>query len=200
MDRWGLVFNSPLYSHDVFKGYLIGSAVVVTDINEARKLYSMGFYGKFVNEDKVKLSEVNNVNSPLQLSIIEALYLVDKGFLEVFDCNGNKLTRDDLVKVGHNTVTNFDQVYTIYRELRDGGFVVKSGLKFGSLFAVYERGPGIDHAPVLLHFIEPRRAVSALDITRAARLSHSVNKRFVLATQSEVDGKMHYVAFEWWRA
>lgn len=195
-----MVLIAVMHYSDVFRGYLIGGAVVVTDINEARKLYSMGFYGKFVNEDKVKLSEVNNVNSPLQLSIVEALYLVDKGLLEVFDGGGNRLTRDDLVRVGRSTVNNFDQVYTIYRELRDGGFVVKSGLKFGSLFAVYERGPGIDHAPVLLHFIEPRRAVSALDITRAARLSHSVNKRFVLATQSEADGKMHYIAFEWWRA
>ncbi len=111
-----------MHYSDVFRGYLVGGAVVVTDINEARKLYSMGgFYGKFVNEDKVKLSEVNNVNSPLQLSIVEALYLVDKGLLEVFDDNGNKLTRDDLVKVGRSTVVNFDQVYTIYRELRDGG-------------------------------------------------------------------------------
>lgn len=122
-----------MHYSDVFRGYLIGGAVVVTDINEARKLYSMGFYGKFVNEDKVKLSEVNNVNSPLQLSIVEALYLVDKGLLEVFDGGGNRLTRDDLVRVGRSTVNNFDQVYTIYRELRDGGFVVKSGLKFGSL-------------------------------------------------------------------
>jgi tRNA-intron endonuclease len=184
----------------VFRGYLIGAAVVITNIEEARKLYSMGFYGKFVGEDKVKLNEVNNVNSPLQLSIIEALYLVDRGLLKVYDSDGNEVSRDVLIKIGRETVANFDQIYTIYKELRDGGFVVKSGLKFGSLFAVYERGPGIDHAPVLLHFIEPRRAVTALDITRAARLSHSVNKRFVLATQSEADGKMHYIAFEWWRA
>ena len=198
MRVWFLI--TAIQFNNVFRGYLVSNAVVVTDINEARSLYSMGFYGKFVNEDKVKLNEVNNVNSPLQLSIIEALYLVDKGLLEVLDNNGNRLSREDLVMVGRNNVTNFDQVYTIYRELRDGGFVVKSGLKFGSLFAVYERGPGIDHAPVLLHFVEPRRAVTALDITRAARLSHSVNKRFVLATQSEADGKIHYMAFEWWRA
>ncbi len=184
----------------VFRGYLIGGAVAITDIEEARKIYSMGFYGKFLSEDKVKLNEVSNVNSPLQLSIVEALYLVDKGLLVVLDNNGNEVSRDDLVRVGRSTVNNFDQVYTIYRELREGGFVVKSGLKFGSLFAVYERGPGIDHAPVLLHFIEPRRAITALDITRAARLSHSVNKRFVLATQSDADGKIHYIAFEWWRA
>ncbi len=105
----------------MFKGYLIGSAVVVTGIDDARRLYSMGFFGKFINEDKVKLNEVNNVNTPLQLSIIEALYLMDKGLLEIFDEDGNKLTRDDLVRVGRSTVVNFDQVYTIYKELRDGG-------------------------------------------------------------------------------
>ncbi|MFB6471121.1 MAG: tRNA-intron lyase [Vulcanisaeta sp. AZ3] len=184
----------------VFRGFLIGSAVVITSIEEARELYAMGFYGKFIGEDKVKLNEVKNVDAPLQLSIVEALYLMDRGLLEVYDASGNNVSKEELVEIGRNTVSNFDQVYMIYKELRDGGFVVKSGLKFGSLFAVYERGPGIDHAPILLHFIEPKRAITALDITRAARLSHSVNKRFVLATQSEVDGKMYYIAFEWWRA
>lgn len=133
-----MVLIAVMHYSDVFRGgYLIGGAVVVTDINEARKLYSMGgFYGKFVNEDKVKLSEVNNVNSPLQLSIVEALYLVDRGLLEVFDDGGNKLTRDDLVRVGRSTVNNFDQVYTIYRELRDGG---ASSLRAGLSSARYLR-------------------------------------------------------------
>nr|WP_069807131.1 tRNA-intron lyase [Vulcanisaeta thermophila] len=181
-----------------FKGYLVGNAVVIPSIEDSRKLYSMGFYGKFLGRDKVRINEVNSVNTPLILSIVEALYLVDKGLLRVFTTDGKPLGRDDLVMVGRESIANFDNVYAIYRELRDGGFIIKSGLKFGSLFAVYEKGPGIDHAPVLLHFVEPRRAVTALDITRAARLSHSVNKRFVMATYNEADGRIHYVAFEWW--
>ena len=176
---------------------LIGNSIIVVDIEKAREIYKMGFYGKFIDRDKVKLNEVDNVNSLLQLSILEALYLYDKGMLVIKDVNGKEVTRDELINLGRNKIRNFDIIYQIYKELRDRGFVVKSGLKFGSLFAIYEKGPGIDHAPVLIHFIEPNRDITALDITRAARLSHSVNKRFVIATYDQTLNTLNYVAFEW---
>lgn len=180
------------------RAVLLGRAIVVPNIEDARWLYKHGFYGKFVGVDKVKPDEVDNVSAPLQLSILEALYLHEKGLLEVYDESGRVLSRDDLVELGRRLIKNFDKIYEIYRELREKGFVVKSGLKFGALFAVYEKGPGIDHAPMLVHFIEPDRDITALDITRAARLSHSVNKRFVLATWHSTENRVYYVAFEWW--
>ncbi len=183
----------------MFKGLLQGCAVVVPNPEDAKRLYLMGFYGRFIGEDKVRPEDIDRVKAPLQLSPIETLYLIEKGLLEVYK-DGRKISRDELVSIGRSCIENFDQIYAIYKELRDCGFIVKSGLKFGALFAVYEKGPGLDHAPLLLHFIEPRRAITALDITRAARLSHSVNKMFVLATQNEADGRVYYIAFEWWRA
>jgi tRNA-intron endonuclease len=183
---------------ELFHGVLVGKAVLVLDVEEARRLYSRGFYGKFIGYDKVKPNEVNTVNAPLHLSILEALYLMERGLLRIMNTNGDEVPREELVKLGREVMRNFDHIYGIYKELRDGKYVVKSGLKFGSLFAVYEKGPGIDHAPVLLHFIEPNREITALDVTRAARLSHSVNKRFVLATYNEAEVRMDYIAFEWW--
>ncbi len=180
------------------RAVLLGKAIVVPNVEDARRLYKSGFFGKFVGYDKVKLEEVDNISAPLQLSILEALYLFEKGILEVYDESGKALSRDDLIELGRKLIKNFDKIYSIYRELREKGFVVKSGLKFGALFAVYEKGPGIDHAPMLIHFIEPDRDITALDITRAARLSHSVNKRFVLATWDASENKVSYVAFEWW--
>ena len=180
------------------RAVLLGKSIVVLDIEAARKLYKMGFYGKFVGHDKVKLEEVDSVEAPLQLSVIDAVYLCEKGLLEVCTPDGRQVTLDELKELGRSQIKNFDKIYEIYREFRDRGYVVKSGLKFGALFAVYEKGPGIDHAPILVHFIEPDRDISALDITRAARLSHTVNKRFVLATWNSAENKINYVAFEWW--
>ncbi len=180
------------------KTVLIDRNVIVPDIESSRALYRLGFYGKFIGHDKVKIHEVDNISAPLQLSLIEALYLMEKGIIEVYRSDNSPVTVEELREVGRKFIRNFDFIYRIYRELRERGLVVKSGLKFGALFAVYERGPGIDHAPILLHFIEPDRDVNALDITRAARLSHSVNKRFVLATWNRAENRIDYVAFEWW--
>ncbi len=181
----------------MFHGVLVNNVVIIKDEKEARELYKLGFYGKFVGIDKVKPTQVDQVNAPLQLSIIEALYLVENELLEVRDSNGNLINKHVLEEIGRRCFKNFDIIYRIYKDLRSKRLVVKSGLKFGSLFAVYEKGPGIDHAPMLVHFIEPNREVTALDITRAARLSHTVNKRFVLATWSSDTNQIDYVAFEW---
>ncbi len=180
------------------RALLIGNSIIVPNVEDSKRLYKLGFYGKFVGHDKVKLDEVDRVEAPLQLSVLEAVYLCEKGILKVYTGDGKEVSVEELREIGRNQIRNFDKIYEIYKSFRERGYVVKSGLKFGALFAVYEKGPGIDHAPILVHFVEPDRDVTALDITRAARLSHTVNKRFVLATWNRAENRIEYIAFEWW--
>ena len=58
------------------------------------------------------------------------------------------LTSAKLEKICIDSYTDFGEKYLVYRMLRDSGFVVAPGIKFGSDFAVYQHGPGLDHAPV----------------------------------------------------
>ncbi len=178
------------------KGVLKGLAVVVEDIEEARRLYKSGFYGKFLLKDKVKLDEVDKIESPLVLSLYEALYLVEKGVLEVYD-DSHKLDIEELRKIGNENLRNFNEIYLIYKYFRDLGYIVKSGLKFGALFSVYEKGPGIDHAPMVVVFLEPDRGISAIDIARGGRLSHSVKKTFTLATVLKPSNEVVLIGFRW---
>lgn len=178
------------------RGILKGLAVLVEDVEEARRLYKSGFYGKFLLKDKVKLDEVDKIESPLILSLYEALYLVEKGILEVYDTS-RRLNADDLKKIGNENLKNFNEIYLIYKYFRDLGYIVKSGLKFGALFSVYEKGPGIDHAPMVVVFLEPDRGISAIDIARGGRLSHSVKKTFTLATVLKPSNEVVLIGFRW---
>ncbi|MEL9991017.1 MAG: tRNA-intron lyase [Thermoproteus sp.] len=178
------------------RGILKGLAVVVEDIEDARRLYKSGFYGKFLLKDKVKLDEVDKIESPLILSLYEALYLVERGVLEVYN-DSQQLGPDDLKKIGISNLKNFEEIYLIYKYFRDLGYIVKSGLKFGALFSVYEKGPGIDHAPMVVVFLEPDRGISAIDIARGGRLSHSVKKTFTLATVLKPSNEVVLIGFKW---
>ncbi len=180
-------------------GRLSGSAVLVVDVQTARKLYKMGFFGKFMKKDKVRLDEVDQVDSPLILSLYEALYLLEKEVLTVVDSEGRPMTHGELLKYGNERFAYFEDIYAIYKHFRDNGYVVRSGLKFGALFSVYERGPGIDHAPIIVVFLEPDRGISAIDITRGGRLSHSVRKMFTLATLLKPTNEVVLIGFEWFR-
>lgn len=175
------------------EGYLVGNKVIILDKSKGIELYKEGFYGKFTGLRKVKDF---NVKDFLELSLIEALYLLDKGKLKVKYLDGRDVSRGELLAKAKSSYSSFDEIYRVYEDLRDRGYVVKSGMKFGATFAVYERGPGLDHAPFLVHVTPYEEKVDPLDIVRAGRLSHSVRKKFVLATVNP-EGRVEYYVFSW---
>lgn len=178
-----------------FEATLLGSRVVVLDVEKANELYfKRGFYGRFYTVPKPKLPDVRK---ELELSYFDALYLMEKGVLEVRNVNGGLVTKEDLITLASSHYENFIDAYAVYKDLRDHGYVVKTGLKFGTTFAVYKFGPGIDHAPFLVHVLDYRSRLDPLEIVRAGRLSHSVRKRLLLAYRDPHEGNIRYFVFKW---
>lgn len=176
------------------EGVLIGKKVVVFDKSRARELYfNEGFYGKFYTISKPKTP---NVERELELSLLEALYLVEKGRIRVKDAEGNEVGPESLRQLALETYENFDEVYAVYKDLREKGLVVKSGMKFGATFVVYRLGPGLEHAPFLVHVLPYDSELDPIEIVRAGRLSHSVRKKFVVAYVDH-SGKTGYLEFKW---
>jgi len=181
---------------DAVTGVFYGTRVVVWDVEAARKLWSMGFYGKPLGIYKPKSPDFD---SPLLLDLLEALYLYDKKYLKIVSRVGEPLERDRLVWHCRRSYVNFDDKYLVYKDLRDKGFVVLSGLKFGVDFAVYRKGPGLEHAPYLVDVLNADTELSGDDIIRAGRLATTVRKRFVIAIPNRDSGEVRYLIFRWWR-
>jgi len=175
-------------------GYLIEDSVIVTDVNSSRAIYSEGFYGTPIGVEKPKGADFE---APLKLNLIEALYLYEKGVLEVRSLDGSIIGLEHLKKLVESS-EELRLLYTVYKDLRDRGFVVRSGLKFGSDFTVYRLGPGLEHAPYVLHVYRGSERIDPIEIVRAGRLSHSVRKTFILAFPSR-DGRVTYLMFDWIR-
>ena len=135
----------------------------------------------------------------MELSLIECTFLVSRDILELNDPKSKKIiTKDELLEFGMTKSDNFKDRFLVYSELRNRGYVVRPGLKFGTDFAVYEHGPGKDHAPFLVHVIPQKNGVVPLDIVRAGRLATSVRKKFIIATVKE-NGEIAYYSFVWHR-
>ncbi len=177
------------------RGRLLGRRVVVFDDEEARRLFSQGFYGRPLRKPKPQGPE--DIEAPLELSLLEALYLLEKGVLQVVDEKGSPVDPQTLRDIGRRANPDFDILYRVYRDLREAGYVVRSGLKYGADFAVYEKGPGLEHAPYVVHVLRYRDTIDPLEIVRAGRLSHSVRKRFIIAAVDEETGNITYIMFKW---
>lgn len=173
-----------------------GGRLVAPDPKNAPNLYREGFYGRPLGIVKPKDLKFE---APVQLSFYEALYLIEKGKIKVIDIHGKELSYDDLLRNARRYYKDFDLIYKVYKDLRERGYVVRPGMKFGSTFAVYEYGPGIDHAPFLVEVMKWEDIYSPLDIVRAGRLTHTVRKKLLLATVNPIDNKVRYYIFKWLR-
>ena len=179
------------------KGRLFENRIVVWDIETSRRLFKDGYYGKPLGIPKPRDFEFNE---PLILDLMEGYYLVSKKAIEIEDQEGRALNARDLEKKCESSYSEFADKFSVYRRLRDAGYVVTPGIKFGSDFAVYEHGPGIDHAPYIVQVMPPKESMTATSMVRSGRLATTVRKQFIIATPDKEKKAVEFLRFDWWRA
>lgn len=178
----------------MFKAQLVGSKLIVFDAEAARAIFSEGFFGKPLGVKKPKSTDVS---SPLELSLVEGMYLLESNVISV-EYMGRALGLEDLRAIANARMANFDDLYHVYKELRKEGFVVRSGLKYGADFAVYRLRPGLEHAPYLVKVVKFNSNIDPGDLVGWGRLSHSVRKKLLIAVVYP-DKEVDYIMFKWFK-
>jgi tRNA-intron endonuclease len=177
---------------------LIGTRLIVWDHVDALKLYRMGFFGKPVGIPKPKPEQ--DFEAPLMLDLMEGLYLLDRGMINVTDAEtGKPVSKSRLLKLANRTYKQFDLGYAAYENLREKGLIVTPGIRFGSDFAIYEHGPGIDHAPFIVTVKKEQETMGPFEVVLAGRLATTVRKQFTIAIPRQ-SGKVEYLVFRWFKA
>jgi tRNA-intron endonuclease len=181
----------------VIRGRLVENRIVIWDISDSRALFGSGYYGKPLGIPKPKGTDFD---APLVLDLIEGYYLVEKRRLQLFHVNGKQVSLNEIRKICKKQYVDFDAKYLVFQNLRNKGYIVTPGIKFGCDFAVYEQGPGIDHAPYLVRVFRATDDLTATGVVLAGRLATTVKKQFILALPKVTERKVDYVGFDWWRA
>src|SRR3989344_6220999 len=94
--------------------------ILTEDSDDARELYNQSRFGTLLEEGKV------------QLSLLEALYLIDKKKIEVIDGHNKVIDFEKFLKKAKRTEPNFWIRYCVYRDIRNRGYIIKTALKFGA--------------------------------------------------------------------
>jgi len=166
----------PVSEAKLYKG-----KIIVWDEAQANHLYQRGFFGKPLSGGK------------LQLAPVEALYLIDSGKVSVVSAEGKNLNFKSLAEKFVDSDTELILKYAAYADLRSRGYVIKTGLKFGAHFRVYERGekPGETHSKFLVQAIPEGVKITPTEMARAVRLAHSVKKKIYWAVVDD-EGDITY--------
>jgi len=149
-----------------FTAILGTDRALIIDEGDASRLWNKGCFGELKS-------------CQLELSLIEALFLMETNKLKVKDTGGKTVKYEDLLNHCIEKYPSFIPLRDIYKDLRARGYIVKTGFKFGAHFRLYPRGtrPGKGHADFLVQMIPEEHSFELQDLSRAVRLSHSVRKK-----------------------
>jgi tRNA-intron endonuclease len=107
--------------------------------------------------------------------------------------------RAKLLELANRTYKQFNLGYAAYEDLRNKGLIVTPGIRFGSDFAIYEHGPGIDHAPFIVTVKKEEDTMGPFEVVLAGRLATTVRKQFTIAVPKRRQ-KTDYLVFKWFKA
>jgi tRNA-intron endonuclease len=165
--------------------YLLGE-VVSTNEAEAFTLYKKSNFGQPIGQK-------------IQYSLSEALYLVEKEKIEIRK-NKKIFGFEELLNIFKKIDSRIQLKYPVFKDLRDKGYVVKTALKFGADFRVYEKGrtPDEEHAKWIVFCEHESKKFSWQDFSSKNRVAHSTKKNLLIAILDE-ESDVSYYEVSWVR-
>ncbi|MEM3791478.1 MAG: tRNA-intron lyase [Candidatus Micrarchaeaceae archaeon] len=172
-----------------YKGDLM---CIIKDIEEGKRIYEELWIGQYGAYKSIGRGYLN------KLDIYETLFLMEKNVLKLENISEEELKR--YIKKKRPEI--FD-LYEVYKDWREKGYVVKTGFKFGTHFRIYMHGakPMKEgskermHSKHVIHVFPKDKKLLISEWARAIRVAHSVRKTFILAMPNRKNSKKMKIDF-----
>jgi len=154
--------------------------IVSSNSSEAKFLYKKSNFGEIVGEK-------------IRYSLSETLFLVEKSRMEIYSKSKKTSTRELLTKF--RRIDKKIQIkYPVFKDLREKGYVVKTALKFGADFRIYDKGskPGKEHAKWIVFVDHESNKLTWHEFSAKNRVAHSTRKNLLLAIVDEENSITYY--------
>lgn len=170
----------------MIEAHLIGKTISSNDPG-AFNLYKKSTFGEKVGEK-------------IQYSLVETLFLLEKNKLKIIFQN-KELGEKELSKKLQRIDKRFNIKFPVFKDLREKGYIVKTALKFGADFRVYDKGkkPGQAHAKWVVFADAETGKLTWHEFSAKNRVAHSTKKKLLLAIVDQ-EGSISYYEVAWIKA
>ena len=129
----------------------------------------------------------------IEYSSVEGLYLVSSGRMEII-VGGKVFGEDALIRKLRKKDKKIEVKFDVFSDLRRKGYIVKTALKFGAEFRVYDKGvkPGKEHAKWILYTVRENEQLTWHDFAAKNRIAHSTKKNLLIGIVDEEGGIVYY--------
>ena len=138
----------------------------------------------------------------VQLTLIDAYYLMNKKKIVLLSNPKSKkeILKEDFAKKCFKLEKNFWTRFAVFADFRNRGYVIKTALKFGADFRVYDKGikPGDDHARWIVYPVRETEVLTWYEFAAKNRVAHSTKKRLLIGVV-DFEGDVTYYEVQWMR-
>jgi tRNA-intron endonuclease, archaea type len=161
------------------EGILIENKILVTDSTFKGTLVEKGFG--------------ENKGRELILDLYEGLFLLAKDKI-IIKKDNKKLLGKDLLELGLKKDKEFYSKSLVYSDIREKGYTIKTGLKFGFDFRIYPKGKnmGESHSQFGLNVNTESTKLSMTQISRITRLAGNIHIHAILAVVDHENSINYY--------
>lgn len=165
------------------KANLVGGNVF-SNTKEAMNLYAKSRFGEH-KEGKIVYS------------LVEALFLLETKRMGLY-FQGKKLKFEEVMNRFLRLDRRIHIKYDVFKDMRRRGYIVKTALKFGAEFRVYDKGikPGEDHAKWILYPVKENEKSTWHEFSAKNRVAHSTKKNLLIGVVDE-EGDVTYYEVTW---
>ena len=173
---------------EIVQAILAKERVLLEPSDESREFYNKSRFGSLLDDGQ------------LQLSLLEALYLIEKKKICILDGRKKEISFEKFVKKSQKQEANFWIKYVVFKDMRNRGYIVKTALKFGADFRVYDRGykPGEAHAKWIVYPVHEGSTLTWHEFAAKNRVAHSTRKRLLIGIVDE-ESDVTYYEIKWTR-
>ncbi|MBI2047260.1 tRNA-intron lyase [Candidatus Pacearchaeota archaeon] len=126
-------------------------------------------------------------------SLFEALYLLERGKIDVVE-GKKKLNFEKFIEKLKELDKRIQIKYIVFKDMRDRGYTIKTALKFGAEFRVYDKGkkPGEEHARWILYPVRESDMLTWHEFAAKNRVAHSTKKNLLIGIVDEENDTTYY--------
>lgn len=169
--------------------------MVINAILDSKKISSN-------NKEAIELSSKQKFgekdNEKVFYMLEEAYYLVEQKKMKILSSNLKKLDKETVYKKFSRIDKDFLLNYFVFRDLRKKGYIVKSGLKFGVRFRIYDKGKNLErtHSKWLCFIVKENDKISWYDFASKNRVSNSTKKSLLICVV-DLENDITYYESNW---
>jgi len=162
------------------------SEKVTSNTAEAHNLFTSSRFGE-------------KLGDKILYSLSEALYLVQDKKMDIYNYQDKKLTQNEILKKFQRIDKKFKTKHLVFKDLRKNGYIVKTALKFGAEFRVYEKGSKIkSHSKWICFPVSENKQLTWQEFSAKNRVAHSTKKNLLIAVVDD-EGAVSYYEVKWTR-